>query len=72
MKIGLLGALALIFIVLKLTEVGAIAHWSWFWVLSPIIIPWIIIAAIALAMVPVICFRWWSERRAKMREFMED
>jgi len=36
MKMGFLPLLALLFIGLKLT--GYIA-WSWFWVLSPIIIP---------------------------------
>ena len=35
-EIGLFGALTLIFIVLKLTNVIA---WSWWWVLSPILIP---------------------------------
>lgn len=35
-EIGFFGALTLIFIVLKLTNVIA---WSWWWVLSPILIP---------------------------------
>jgi len=39
MKIGFLHALALIFITLKLTNYIA---WSWFWVVSPIVIPLII------------------------------
>lgn len=38
--IGFAGALAITFIVLKLT--GVIA-WSWLWVLSPIWIPWAIL-----------------------------
>lgn len=38
--IGFLGLLALIFITLKL--IGIIA-WSWFWVLSPIILPLILV-----------------------------
>ncbi len=45
MKIGIPGALALIFITLKLT--GHI-HWSWWWVLSPIwitFIVWFVVAA---------------------------
>lgn len=41
--ISFFGALALIFIVLKL--VGVI-DWSWVWVLSPIWISWIIFAVI--------------------------
>jgi len=48
--IGFLGLLTVLFIGLKLT--GYIA-WSWFWVLSPIIIPWalagviLVVAAVA-------------------------
>lgn len=30
------GALALLFIALKLTETGIVADWSWIWVLSPL------------------------------------
>lgn len=40
--IGLPGALALIFVVLKLTGTSVIATWSWWWVLSPIWITWIV------------------------------
>jgi hypothetical protein len=43
--IGFFGLLTIVFITLKLT--GYIA-WSWFWVLSPIIIPLIIVLAIVL------------------------
>ena len=48
--IGFLGALAIAFIVLKLT--GVIA-WSWLWVLAPLWIPWIIfgIAAIIIGII---------------------
>jgi len=35
--IGLAGALAIVFITLKLINV---IDWSWWWVLSPIWIPW--------------------------------
>jgi hypothetical protein len=34
--IGFFGILGLIFIGLKLAEVGAVATWSWWWVLSPL------------------------------------
>ena len=37
--IGFLGMLTIVFIVLKLTNV---IPWSWFWVLSPVVIPTII------------------------------
>lgn len=38
--IGLCGALFLVFLVLKLAEIGAVAHWSWWWVTAPLWIPW--------------------------------
>jgi hypothetical protein len=43
--IGFFGLLTIVFITLKLT--GYIA-WPWFWVLSPIIIPLIIVLSIVL------------------------
>ncbi len=36
--IGFVSLLTLIFITLKLTETGIVATWSWWWVLSPILI----------------------------------
>ena len=35
----LLGILGLIFVTLKLGEIGVVATWSWWWVLSPFWIP---------------------------------
>lgn len=37
--VGFFGILALIFIGLKLAEVGVVATWSWWWVLSPLWLP---------------------------------
>lgn len=48
---GCLGVLVLIFITLKLAQIGLVANWSWWWVLSPIWIP--IAAALIIAMI------WW-------------
>lgn len=48
--IGFFGLLTLVFIVLKLT--GYIA-WSWWWVLSPIWISWLVIISI-LAFVVIV------------------
>lgn len=42
---GFFGALTLLFIGLKL---GNVINWSWFWVLSPVIIPFILTIAIIL------------------------
>lgn len=42
--VGFLGLLTILFVGLKLGEVGAVASWSWWWVLSPLWLP----SAIAL------------------------
>ena len=43
MKIGFLGLLTLVFIVLKLTHY---IDWSWLWVLSPLWLGWLSLTAI--------------------------
>jgi len=54
--IGFCGLLAIVFIALKLAGIGAVASWSWLWVLSPLWIPavavilFVIIAMIILAL----------------------
>lgn len=42
--VGFLGLLTILFVGLKLGKVGAVASWSWWWVLSPLWLP----SAIAL------------------------
>lgn len=53
MGVGFLGLLTLIFIVLKLNPGGhldsAVADWSWWWVLSPIWLPIVVILFIAIS-----------------------
>lgn len=44
--IGLCGITFLIFLVLKLTEVGVVAKWSWWWVTVPLWIPICLVIAI--------------------------
>ena len=50
---GFLGLLTIVFIVLKLC--GKIA-WSWWWVLSPIWIPLIIVAGLLAAALVIVVF----------------
>lgn len=59
--------LLVVFIVMKLAKVGAVAEWSWWWVLSPMWIP------LGLAIV-VIGAYWiassigvWLDQRAALR-----
>lgn len=49
MQIGFLGLLGLLFIGLKL---GGLIAWSWFWVLSPLLIP----AALCVVYLAVVAF----------------
>ncbi|NDV45486.1 hypothetical protein D0T49_00265 [Paludibacter sp. 221] len=37
--ISILGAIFIVFLVLKLVGVSAVAEWSWWWVFSPIWLP---------------------------------
>lgn len=46
MNIGLPGAVFLVFLVLKLTGVTVVAHWSWWAVTSPLWISTILAAAV--------------------------
>jgi hypothetical protein len=46
--LGLGTILFLIFLTLKLAEVGPVAQWSWWWVTSPLWIPLTLVGIIAL------------------------
>ncbi len=63
MKIGFYGLLAIVFIVLKLTDV---IHWSWWWVLSPL---WIIPASFLLIIVPIALLRERTKNKRLLRQW---
>ena len=46
--IGLGTVLFLIFLTLKLAEVGQVATWSWWWIASPLWIPIVLVLGIAV------------------------
>lgn len=46
--IGFCGLLAIVFILLKLFGLTAVANWSWIWVLSPLWIPFVLVMGILL------------------------
>ena len=52
--IGFCGLLAIAFIVLKLAKIGAVAEWSWWWVLSPLWIPPLVLLVIGIAALAVV------------------
>lgn len=45
----------IVFLVLKLTEVGQVANWSWWWVTSPLWIP-ICLVIVLWILVMIYCF----------------
>lgn len=46
--IGLAGVTFIVFLILKLAEIGSVANWSWWWVTSPLWIPIAIVVGIAI------------------------
>ena len=52
--ISFFGLLAIVFITLKLAQIGPVATWSWWWVLSPIWIPFALCILILLVMVAIV------------------
>jgi len=44
--IGLCGMVFIVFLFLKLAEMGVVATWSWWWVTSPLWIPVVIVLGI--------------------------
>lgn len=55
--IGFLGMLAIVFIALKLGEVGVVAGWSWVWVLSPLWLPLAVVLAILVICAPIVAIK---------------
>jgi hypothetical protein len=49
--IGLGTLIFIVFLVLKLAEIGQVAHWSWWWVTSPLWIPIVIIIGFGIIFV---------------------
>ena len=46
--IGIFTLLFLVFLTLKLAEIGQVATWSWWWVTSPLWIPFLLGVAIVI------------------------
>ncbi len=62
--IGLSGALLVLFVGLKLTHY---IDWSWWWVLSPVLIPLGILGAILLGIAMIFLVGWIQDRRRASR-----
>ena len=66
--IGLFTAAFIVLAVLKLSETGVVAEWSWWWVTAPLWGPWVAVAAVAIVVglcaIPWFAF-WWAYDRHK-------
>lgn len=69
--IGICGVLVLIFLTLKLAEVGTVAAWSWWWVFSPLWLPLAIAIPIGLFALAVVSVHEWYSNRY-MRRMMDE
>lgn len=49
--VGIFGLMFLLFLGLKLSEVGVVAAWSWWWVTAPIWMPLALLAILFIAFV---------------------
>lgn len=54
--IGLTGATFLVFLILKLAEIGQVATWSWWWVTCPL---WIGLA-IVISLIIIVAVSVWT------------
>jgi len=54
------GLLTIFFITLKMAEIGPVAHWSWWWVLSPV---WITLGLWVFLAVVLALLSWYVHDR---------
>jgi len=66
--ITLLGGLLILFIGLKLGEVGVVAGWSWWWVMSPMWIPALVVLTLGI---PLLIIKAISRARRKRRAYID-
>ena len=55
-SLGFLSILTLMLIFLKLAEIGEVATWSWYWVLSPVWIPIVLSFSVIVVIYIVLWF----------------
>jgi len=77
--ISIFTILTIIFVTLKLAEVGVVATWSWLWVLSPLWIPSLLLLALALLVFILACIKEmiqmissFFKRKKRLAEMMEE
>lgn len=68
--IGLAGVVFVVFLILKLAEIGVVATWSWWWVTSPLWIGFGVVLALAAIAFVVGGVASYASRRNRLRRFM--
>lgn len=59
----ILGLLGLVFVTLKLTGIGVVATWSWWWVLAPFWVPLGLAALVTVILfLGIVAFSWARSR----------
>lgn len=77
--IGLGGVFLVVFLVMKLAEIGVVASWSWWWVTSPLWIPLVLalggvfgfVLLRVLVVDPIRAVAGWFRRRRAMKATMD-
>lgn len=67
---GLLTIVLVVLIVLKLAKVGDVAEWSWWWVLSPMWVPLVLLIGFHGTAAVVRSIGVWLDQRAVLRRAM--
>lgn len=67
--IGICGATFIVFLILKLTETGAVAKWSWWWVTSPLWIPVCIFLGILIIYLAFISVGAFTKKKKYEKQF---
>lgn len=61
-----LGILGLIFVTLKLAEIGVVATWSWWWVLAPFwLLPAVFLGGMGICALVVGCVKTFEKKGKK-------
>jgi membrane protein implicated in regulation of membrane protease activity len=57
-------ALFMMFLFMKLGQIGLVAHWSWWWVYAPV---WVSMLAFVVIVIAYAIGLWWAVRKASAR-----
>ena len=56
--VSLCGLVFIVFLILKLAEIGQVAHWSWWWVTAPLWMPVCLLLGILVVILVLAIIVW--------------